>query len=346
MNSAADSDLRLMRRAVSLSKQGFPAPNPHVGCVIAQGEKIVGEGFHHFAGGNHAEVEALLAAGDKARGATVYVTLEPCNHHGRTPPCSEALIRAQVARVVIACRDPNPKAVGGLQRLQQAGIHTELGLLKDEAEAANEMFMSAMKMRRPFVVLKAAMSLDGRIALPSGESKWLTGPDAREQAHRLRAQCGAVLVGRKTVQGDDPLLTARIPGVKNQPLRVVLDPGHKLGTHWKVFDASAPWAHIVEGTYGLYVGADGFDIKELCNALFEQGVTGLLVEGGAHTAACFVRAGLVDRVELFVAPKLLGSGPAWIEGLFLDSLAEAPILKVVSVKKLKADIQITLRFEH
>ena len=339
-------DARLMKLAIRLSQRGFPAPNPHVGCVLAQGGQVVGEGYHRFAGANHAEVEALKAAGSSAKGATVYVTLEPCNHQGRTPPCTEALIGARVARVVVACLDPNPIAAGGLERLEQEGIRVELGLLREEAAAANDQFLTAMKLKRPRIILKAAMSLDGRIALPSGESKWLTGPDARRSAHRLRAECGAVLVGRKTVETDDPMLTARISGVVNQPLRVVLDPTAKLGSHWRVFDSSAPSVHIVEGTFGLHAKAGQFDLNELCSALFERGVNGLLVEGGALTTASFVGAKLFDCVELFVAPKLLGSGPAWIEGLTIDTVEAAPRLTVVSLKKLKADVQISLRFEH
>jgi len=242
--------------------------------------------------------------------------------------------------------DPNPKAAGGLVKLKKAGIVVESGLLEPEAAAANDQFLTAMKLKRTRVLLKTAMSLDGRIALPSGESKWLTNPDARRAAHRLRAECGAVLVGRRTVELDDPALTARIAGVVNQPVRIVLDPSAKLGAHWKVFDASAPSLHIVNGTFGLEAGPEGFDLEELCRALFEQGLTGLMVEGGGLTSARFIRSGLVDRIELFVAPKILGSGSAWIEGLRVDSVSDAPKFTVESLRKLKADIQISLRPER
>jgi len=342
----SEVDIRMMRRAIQLSKRGFPAPNPHVGCVIALKEQIVGEGYHHHAGAAHAEIEALKIAKGEARGATAYVSLEPCNHHGRTPPCTKALIEAQVKRVVIACRDPNPAAAGGIDRLKSEGIIVEAGLLEKQAAAANDQFLTAMRLNRPRILLKAAMSLDGRIALPNGDSKWITSPDARKLGHRLRAECGAVLVGRRTVEADDPELTARIPGVVNQPLRIVLDPKGKLGSHWKVFDDSAPSLHVVNGTFGLRSTADGFDLAELCSALFKQGVSGLMVEGGASTAAHFVEAGIVDLVELFVAPKLLGSGPAWVEGLNLDAVGQAPLFKLHSVKKLKADLNISLRFER
>ena len=332
-----------MKRAIHLAKRGFPAPNPHVGCVIAHGAQIVGEGYHHFAGGNHAEIEALKMAGDRARHATAYVTLEPCNHHGRTPPCSEALIRGEVARVVIANRDPNPKAIGGMDRLREAGIEVVVGILELEAEVVNHQFLTAMRLKRPVVVLKAGMALDGRIALPNGESKWITGPEARRQARRLRAECGAVLVGRRTVELDNPSLTARIPGVKNQPLRIVLDPANKLDSSWKVFDNSAQTLHLISGALGLMPGNDGFAPEELCRALFDLGVTGLLVEGGAKTSASFLRSGLVDRIELFVAPKILGAGPAWVEDFNLDSLGSAPNFDMIRLRKLKGDLQISLK---
>jgi len=346
MSNQIDRDIAMMRRAIRLSMRGFPAPNPHVGCVIATGDTIVGEGYHHYAGAPHAEVEALTAAGSNATGATAYVTQEPCNHQGRTPPCTEALLAAKIARVVVACLDPNPIAAGGIEKLRSAGVEVSVGLLDAEAAEANDQFLTAMRFKRPRVVLKAAMSLDGRIALPSGESKWLTSPLARKQAHRLRAECGAVLVGRRTVEADDPSLTARIPGVVNQPIRVILDPGAKLHGHWKVFDDSAPTIHVVNGTFGLLAGPEGFNLDELCEALFKKGVLGLMVEGGAATISRFIKARLFDRVELFVAPKLLGNGPSWVDGLGLERLADAPELSLISLKKLKGDVQISLRHER
>jgi diaminohydroxyphosphoribosylaminopyrimidine deaminase/5-amino-6-(5-phosphoribosylamino)uracil reductase len=298
---------------------------------VRDGE-VVGEGYHHHAGDLHAEANALRVAGDRARGATAYVTLEPCAHYGRTPPCADALIAAGVQRVVVACPDPNPVAAGGLARVAAAGIETELGLLQAEAEAANEQFLFAMRHRRPRVVVKAAASLDGRIALPSGESRWITGEAARRQGHRLRAQCGAVLVGRRTVEVDDPLLTARLPGVVNQPLRVVLDPHSRLRGDERVFDASAPSLRVTGEV----------DLPELLNDLFRRKVTGLLVEGGAITAASFVKAGLVDRLELFLAPKLLGDGPTWLEGLGLPALAEVPLGEVRKLRRLGQDLWLSV----
>ena len=342
MSEFSEVDLAHMRRAISLSGRGFPAPNPHVGCVVAQGATVVGEGYHHFAGGPHAEVNALLLAKDAAKGATAYVTLEPCNHTGRTPPCAEALIAAGVRRVVVACMDPNPTAAGGIAHLQMEGITVDVGCLTSQAAVANHQFLAAMRMRRPYIVLKAAISLDGRIALPNGDSKWLTGPAARKAAHRLRAECGSVLVGRKTVEADNPLLTARIPGMRNQPVRIVLDPSGQLNGDWKVFDDSAPTIHIKRGTYGIGPQDQEINLSDVCGELFRSGVNGILVEGGAITLSQFLRAGLADRIELFMAPKVLGSGITWMTSLDIASVSLAPAFDVVKVRKLSDDLQISL----
>lgn len=326
------SDERLMRRAIEISRNGFPAPNPHVGCVLVHDGEIVGEGFHDHAGGPHAEVVALRNAGERARGATAYVTLEPCNHFGRTPPCSRALIEAGVSRVVVASPEVNASAEGGLARLRAAGIPTEAGVLAGEAEAANVQFMTAVRRGRPYVVVKAAAGLDGRIALPSGESQWITGPEARNEGHRLRAELGAVLVGRRTVELDDPQLTARIPGVVNPPVRIVLDPQGRLNGKERVFDTAAPTRHITGSIH----------LPELLMGLFTDGITGILVEGGGTTIAHFIKAGLVDAYELFLAPKILGDGPAWVQGLELSRLADAPALKVREIRSRGEDIQLSL----
>lgn len=330
-----------MRRAVQLSRRGFPAPNPHVGCVLVRDGEIVGEGYHHHAGGPHAEVVALRQAGGRAKRATAYVTLEPCNHYGRTPPCSLALREAGVARVVVACPDPNPRAAGGASALREAGIPVETGFLEAEAAAANVQFLTAMRLRRPYVVVKAAASLDGRIALPSGESQWITGPAARRAAHRLRAECGAVLVGRRTVEADDPRLTARIPGVVNQPLRVVLDPDGRLSPEAKAFDGEAPTLRVTRADGLAAWTPEGFDLPSLLASLFERGVLGLLVEGGAATISGFVRAGLVDRLELFLGPKVLGAGPSWLEDAGIGVLADAPTFGLGKSRRLNDDLWLS-----
>jgi diaminohydroxyphosphoribosylaminopyrimidine deaminase/5-amino-6-(5-phosphoribosylamino)uracil reductase len=323
-----------MREAIRLARMGFPAPNPHVGCVIVKDETIVGRGYHHHAGGPHAEAVALAEAGELSRGSDVYVTLEPCNHTGRTPPCAHALVRAGVKRVFVANLDPNPTAAGGVATLQAAGIQVFSGVLEEAAEKANFQFLTAMRLDRPVVTVKVAMSLDGRIATERGESKWITGPEAREFAHRLRVQCGCVLVGYKTVLADDPELTARIPDVVNQPVRVVIDPDNRLTGSERVFNAAAPTVHLVGRPFHL--------LSELQN-LFRQGVRGILVEGGAGTIQRFVEADLVDEYHIIIAFKLLGTGLTWTGELRPPSLAASPQLSLVSTHRLGQDVRIWAR---
>ena len=321
-----------MDRAVRLSRRGFPAPNPHVGCVLVKEGAVVGEGWCPYAGGPHAEAMALAHAGASARGADAYVTLEPCDHHGRTPPCSLALLNAGVARVFVAVAETNPKAAGGAARLRAAGIPVEVGLGAERAAAANAQFLFAMARRRPLVVAKAGCGLDGRIALPSGESKWITSPAARRAAHRLRAELGAVLVGYRTVVADDPSLTARLPGVVNPPLRVVLDPQAALTGRERVFNDAAETLWLREP----------LSPAEVVQKVGDAGATGLLIEGGGRTVARFLADGLVDRVELFMAPRVLGDGPAWCNGLALPDLAATPEFRWVATRRVGSDLRLTL----
>jgi diaminohydroxyphosphoribosylaminopyrimidine deaminase / 5-amino-6-(5-phosphoribosylamino)uracil reductase len=334
-----------MSRAVELSQSGFPAPNPHVGCVIVRAGEIVGEGYHEFAGGPHAEIAALGMAGEKATGATVYVTLEPCNHHGRTGPCSEALIQARVAKVVYAVPDPNPIAGGGESRLRAAGIEVARAEHVEPAEAANVKWLWAMRHRRPYVVAKAAISLDGRIAKSDGSSKWITGIEARTEAHRLRAECGAVLVGKRTVELDDPELTVRHVASQNSPIRIVLDPRGELNATYQIFRGEGA-VRIVEhesrpGDVACPVLDGRVELPKLMPILFDRGITSLLVEGGAQTLSSFIVQGLVNRLELFIAPKLLGDGPAWFsEGRFAGVPSEGQ-WRFEAVRQVGSDIWIT-----
>jgi len=324
-------DERFMRRAIKLSTRGFPAPNPHVGCVIALDGEIVGEGFHRAAGLAHAEVDALNRAGGRARGGTAYVTLEPCNHHGRTGPCSEALIGAGVRRVVYAVPDPNPRASGGGTRLREAGLTVEVGLLETEARAANRLFLHAMKEQRPFVTLKAAIGLDGRLCLPDGRSQWITGPSARRAGMKLRAEHGCVLIGARTAIADDPLLTARLPGVVNQPLRVILAE--------RPLDVTNLRTSREAGEVVTHQGP----VPNLLADLRKRGIIGVLVEGGARTHAQFLASRLVDRIELFVAPRILGDGPVWTDIVNWpgDPLGETPTWSLVAQRKLGDDLHLT-----
>lgn len=325
------TDREAMSRAIELAERGFPAPNPRVGCVLVRDGRIIAEGWHEAAGQPHAEAMAL--ADTNARGATAYVTLEPCNHHGRTPPCSEALIAAGVIRVVYAVADPNPDAKGGAERLREAGIEVESGLLADAAEIQNERFLTAVARKQPFVLVKVAMGLDGRIALPSGESKWITGPAARTAGHRLRAEMGAVLVGPGTVLRDRPQLTARIDRVTNPPVRVVLDPRGELDPDQPVFDLQAPTWHITERR----------SVPDLLTHLFERGLTGVLVEGGAGVIGSFLAADAVDALEVFIAPKVLGEGLSWVTTDLHSRLDEPSRWHLRATTTHDEDVQLSYR---
>ena len=326
------SDAAFMRRALDVAERGRgrTSPNPLVGAVVVREGRVVGEGAHLAAGGPHAEIEALAAAGEAARGATLYLTLEPCNHHGRTPPCAPAVVAAGVARVVAALTDPNPAvAGGGAAQLRAAGVVVEVGLLADEAERQNAAWLTAMRERRPHVTLKAAATLDGRIADVHGTSQWITGEAARAHAHRLRADSDAIVVGITTALRDDPALTVRLGAPwPREPYRVVLDTHARLGADARLIHAATPARALVavgEGAPAARVAAlraagatvlvcstrEGrLDPAALLAQLFEREVRAVLVEGGGETHAAFLDAGLVDRVALFVAPLLLGGRAA------------------------------------
>lgn len=326
-------DLRWMRRAIAISRRGLPAPNPHVGCVIVRDRALLGEGFHDLAGGSHAEVAAIRNAKVDLNGATAYVTLEPCNHTGRTGPCTQALLAAGIARVVIAVLDPNPDAAGGLETLRGAGVEVSAGLLAEEATTANEQFLFAHRTGRPMITAKAAISLDGRIALPNGQSQWITGEAARKDAHRLRAVCGAVLVGRGTVAADNPRLTVRLDRSVNQPVRIVLDPSGKLMGSEQVFNDEAKTIHVT----------GEINLSSLTSSWFQRGLTGLLVEGGATTVRHFFAADLVDRLVLYLAPKVLGAGKGWVEDLIRTDLSETTGWSYEGMKRLGEDLRLSYR---
>ncbi|MEU7868468.1 bifunctional diaminohydroxyphosphoribosylaminopyrimidine deaminase/5-amino-6-(5-phosphoribosylamino)uracil reductase RibD [Dactylosporangium sp. NPDC049140] len=333
-------DETFMRRAIELARLslGETSPNPNVGCVlVAPGGEIVGEGRTAPAGGPHAEVRALLAAGERARGATAYVTLEPCDHTGRTGPCSRALVAAGVARVVVGVADPNPVAAGGAETLRAAGVVVEMGsVLHEPAHEAMEGWLTAVSRGTPYVIWKFAATLDGRSAAADGTSKWITSPDARADVHRLRAGVDAIIAGIGTVLADDPQLTVRSrQGVlaPRQPLRVVvtgargaeLDDGS-----FRITDRSAPtWR------------AEGSDLPALLRELYARGVRVALLEGGPTLAGAFLAAGLVDRVVAYLAPKLLGAGPAALGFAGISSIAEALTLDVVDLARIGPDVRLT-----
>jgi diaminohydroxyphosphoribosylaminopyrimidine deaminase/5-amino-6-(5-phosphoribosylamino)uracil reductase len=330
--SLTPDDARWMARALALAERGrgLCSPNPMVGAIVVREGRVAGEGFHSRAGAAHAEVEALTQAGSLARGATLYVTLEPCNHHGRTPPCVDAVLRAGIRRVVAAMADPNPRVPGGgADALREAGLEVEMGCLEDGARRLNRIFLVAMERSRPHVTLKCAMTLDGKIAAFDRSARWITGEEARREAHRLRSENDAVVVGIGTVMADDPALTVRCdPPWPREPLRVVMDSRARLPLEARLVRAGTPGRVVVavadeapaervarlEGL-GVTVLAcksrDGrVDPADLLSRLFALEVTGALLEGGSEVNWSFIEAGLVDRVAVFIAPVLIGGADA------------------------------------
>ena len=332
-----DEDRKWMARALELAAlgRGLTSPNPMVGAVVVRDGRLLGEGHHVRAGAPHAEVVALTQAGPAARGATLYVSLEPCNHRGRTPPCAAAIVGAGLARVVAAVGDPNPRAGGGADALRAAGVAVEMGCLAEEASALNRVFLTAMRERRPHVTLKCAMTLDGKTAAFDRSSRWITGEEARGEAHRLRSEADAIAVGIGTALADDPALTVRLGRLwPREPWRVVVDSHARLPVTAQVIRAGAPARALVavtgqappdrvaaleaRGATVLACKGEGgrVDLADLCSRLLGLDVLGLLVEGGGEIAAAFLEAHLVDRVAFFVAPLLIGgrSAPTPVEG--------------------------------
>lgn len=351
---------RFMRRALELAERGAGRvnPNPLVGAVVVKDGQIVGEGFHERFGGPHAEVLALEAAGGEAAGADLYVTLEPCVHWGKTPPCVERIISAGVRRVFVAVRDPNPLVDGkGVATLREAGIEVVEGLLEEEARRLNEPFFKFITTKRPFVVLKLALSLDGKVATRSGDSRWISNERSRELVHRLRNRYAAVLVGVNTVLKDDPQLTARVAGARD-PWRIILDSRGRIPLEARVLNLSSPAPTVIATTELMpqekemeltHKGArvwrlrarDGrVDLEELLQRLGEEGLDSLLVEGGPTVAAGFLEAGLIDKVVFIIAPKIIGGSeaPGAIGGRGAAELAEAWKLKDISVRMLDEDL--------
>ncbi|MDH4101157.1 MAG: bifunctional diaminohydroxyphosphoribosylaminopyrimidine deaminase/5-amino-6-(5-phosphoribosylamino)uracil reductase RibD [Nitrospirota bacterium] len=357
-----DNDTRFMRRALTLARrgQGKTSPNPLVGAVVVKKGLIVGEGYHQRAGGPHAEVIALEGAGKKAAGATLYISLEPCCHTGKkTPPCTGAIIASGVKRVVVAMKDPNPKVSGrGIQQLRDAGIEVSVGTLGPEAQRLNEIFRKYITTGTPFVRLKIAETLDGKIATASGESQWITGEAARKHGHRLRSWSDAILVGVNTVIHDDPLLTVR--SVKGKaPLRIVVDSTLRTPVTAKIV-AENPVNTIIASTSaappqkvqslrerGVEVltvedEAGKVSLPALMKALGERGITSVLIEGGAEIAAAALKSGIVDRVFFFIAPKIMGglNSKAAIGGDSPKALSQAVSLVNVSARRIGDDFLV------
>lgn len=363
-------DTRLMLHAIKLAKRGCftTAPNPNVGCVIANGDEILGEGFHYRAGEPHAEVFALKQAGARAKGATAYVTLEPCSHYGRTPPCAEALIKSGVSRVICAMVDPNPLVAGrGVEMLQKAGIDVQVGLLKEEAQAINKAFIKQMTTKMPYVELKLASSLDGKTALANGESKWITGPYARADVQRHRAQAGAILSTSATVIADDPSLNVRWSELGTeiqdeypqadvrQPIRVIIDSQNRLTPAYQLFHlpgktilvraeiGNEDWPDSVsQWIIPTRENSQQLDLTLLMRKLAENGINHIWVEAGAGLAGGLLEAQLVDCLILYQAPKLMGADSRSLMNLSLLTAMDQVIdLNITDIRMVDCDVKIT-----
>jgi diaminohydroxyphosphoribosylaminopyrimidine deaminase/5-amino-6-(5-phosphoribosylamino)uracil reductase len=347
-------DQAMMRRALELAEKGLytATPNPRVGCVLVKGEQVIGQGWHEKAGGPHAEARALLQASAGAKGATAYVTLEPCNHHGKTPPCAEALIKAGVARVVAAMRDPNPESKKGGEALSAARIPFEAGLLEDEARELNIGFVSRMTRARPWVRMKIAATLDGRTALSNGVSQWITGPEARKDGHRWRARACAILTGAGTVRADDPQMTVRDVATPRQPLRVIADSHLETPANARILQG---------GKVLIFAARDGtappnaevvvlpnpkgkVDLKKMLKELALRGVNELHVEGGFKLNGSLVREGCVDEFLIYLNPSFLGDSAQGMVNLAeVTALDERLKVQIRSVERIGGDLRILAR---
>lgn len=353
-----------MRCALTLAEKsrGRTSPNPLVGAVIVRENRIVGEGYHKKAGEAHAEINALKQAGDLARGATLYVTLEPCCHWGRTQPCTKAIIRSGIANVYVALEDPNPRVAGnGNRELSDAGIHVNVGLCEPEARRLNEVYLKYTTTKQPFVTLKAACSLDGKIAAASGDSQWITSQASRTKGHEIRDQVDAILVGIETVLHDNPSLTTRLPGRRGKnPIRMVIDSHGRTPPTAKIFNSDDGAGAIIAvteraGARNLAnlkaVGAEILTVQEndgrvcmeaLVNELGRRRITSVLIEGGAEINASALKAGIVDKVVFFIAPKLIGgkTAPGAVGGDGIQCLSEAYTLRDLTVTPINGDFLI------
>jgi diaminohydroxyphosphoribosylaminopyrimidine deaminase/5-amino-6-(5-phosphoribosylamino)uracil reductase len=347
---------------LALKARGRTSPNPMVGAVIVRGERVVGEGYHRHAGGSHAEVAALRKAGSLARGADLYVNLEPCSHQGRTPPCTESIIRAGIGRVFAAVKDPNPLVAGeGGKQLRRAGISVRFGLAAPEARRANESYLKYIRTGLPFVFVKSAISLDGKTATKTGDSQWITGSGARAKVHELRDGADAIMVGIGTVVADDPSLTTRLAAGKgSDPVRVIIDPLLRLPRSAKVLKRGAGAGVLVvtsglapatragklraAGAEILVVEGEGrrIDMRQLVGILGRRGMTSVMIEGGSEVAASAFEAGVVDKVVYFIAPKIIGGreAPTAVGGVGISLLREAIGLRDMRVSSLEGDLMV------
>jgi diaminohydroxyphosphoribosylaminopyrimidine deaminase / 5-amino-6-(5-phosphoribosylamino)uracil reductase len=345
---ASPTEIAAMRRALELAGRGAATtrPNPVVGAVVLDAAgALVGEGWHERAGGPHAEIVAFAGAGERARGGTLVVTLEPCNHTGRTGPCAVAVQQAGVRRVLVAVADPTQVAGGGAETLRAAGLEVETGLLADEAERVNRRWLGAVRTGRPWVVWKFAATLDGRSAAADGTSRWISSPESRADTHALRASCDTIIAGSGTVLADDPALTVRDASgapVTEQPLRVVVDTLGRTPSGAKVRDGAAQTWVATAAELGSDAGGH-VDLPALLKELFDRGRRVALLEGGPRLAGAFLRAGLVDEVVAYLAPTLLGDGHSALAGTGITTLRDAVALDIEDVRRVGPDVRIAGR---
>lgn len=359
-----DEDIKFMRLALRLAQKGRGQtnPNPMVGAVVVKKGQILGQGYHHRAGEPHAEVLALQKAGKKAQGATLYLNLEPCNHFGRTPPCTEAILKAGLRRVVVGMIDPNPLVSGqGIARLRSQGIKVEVGLLEDECRKLNAPFIKYITQGRPLVVMKVAASFDGKVATTSGEARWISSPEARRYVHKLRQNADAVMVGIGTVLQDDPLLTVRMPSLRNprQPLRIIVDSKLRLPLNSQIVRTAAQYPTLVATTESASLakikrlekaGVEVLTISPnhrgrvnlytLMKELAKRGILSILLEGGPTLNASALEEKIVDRLLFFIAPKIIGGekAPGIIGGKGIRQMAEAIPVKNVKIRRMGPDL--------
>lgn len=360
-----DQDVKYMRKALELAREGLgrTSPNPAVGAVIVKNDRIVGQGYHKKAGADHAEIIALKEAGLKARGAVIYVTLEPCSHLGKTPPCAPALVEAGIKRAVIACKDTNPKIDGGgIKILQENGVETVTGILEKEARRLNEFFFKYIKSKTPFITLKTAMTLDGKIASFSGDSQWISGESSRHLVHTLRNTYDAIMVGIGTVLADNPRLNTRLPaGEPRDAVRIIVDGGLDIPINSYIVQTAGVQETIIltshvrdehkaktlrdlgVGIIELGGNAAAVPLAKALPILGEMKIISILVEGGAGINAYLLENRLVDKVHFFIAPKLIGGqdAPSPIAGTGIELMKDAVVLSEIELQQLENDILIT-----
>ncbi len=361
-----DQIFSFMRQALQLAEKGLytTSPNPRVGCILVKNNQIIGQGFHQKTGEPHAEVYALQQAGKKAKGADVYVTLEPCSHYGRTPPCANALVNAGVKRVFIASLDPNPLVSGnGVKLLEAAGIYVYSGILAKQAVLLNKGFFKRMRQNMPWLTLKMAMSLDGRTAMASGESKWVTGTEARQQVQKMRARSSAVLTSIKTVLADNPAMNVRIkndlnPALKiKQPVRVILDRKGELSGKEQILHLEGQVlvytqnAHLTDRLQSLQsvevivqTEAAHLSLKNIARDLAKRGMNEIHIECGPQLAGVWIQSGLLDELVIFMAPKLMGSNALPLFHLQIDKMSDSIDVNIQSIRPVGQDYQINVHF--